>query len=114
MEVVKLTEAACNKARRLLDAEIAGNPEAVRAGLSVGVIGGGCSGLQYSLNFRNPTDEDFVYLCENGLPILVDPKSAVLLQGATIDFHDELGRSGFEVINPNATNGCGCGKSFGA
>lgn len=113
MEVVLLTEAAIQKASALLEAEKAKKPEAGEAGLAIGVIGGGCSGLQYALNFRNPTEDDLVHTYESGLRVIVDPKSAVFLQGTTIDFHDSLEQSGFEIQNPNARNSCGCNRSFG-
>ena len=82
-----------------------------KAGLRIAVVGGGCAGLSYKLGFDNPKEDDFVQ--EFGeLKVFVDPKSAILLQGSSLEFLDGLDRSGFEIINPNATGGCGCGKSF--
>lgn len=97
----------------MLETEVQRNPEAASAGLRISVVGGGCSGLQYSLNFTNPREEDLVFEYENGLKIIVDPKSAVYLTEATMDFYSGLNKSGFDISNPQAVNGCGCGKSFG-
>jgi len=104
---VSLTENARAQALRLK----ARSPEA-KDGLRIKVVGGGCSGLMYKLGWDDLTEVDTVFEYEDGLKVIVDPKSAVLLQGSTVDFHNELDRSGFEVLNPNATGGCGCGKSF--
>ena len=109
MSVVNLTEAASEKARSLMERD-------GRAGyaLRLRVVGGGCSGLQYQLMFDNEVDEldqegDF-----DGVRVVVDPKSAVYVIGTTIDYVDDLNRSGFRIDNPNASNTCGCGESFGA
>lgn len=112
MEIVKLTEAAQTKAKALLDREKASKTEAEQAGLRVAVLGGGCSGLQYSLSFRNREENDFVYEYENGLPVFVDERSAPFLTGAVMEYHDGIDQAGFEISNPNATSTCGCGKSF--
>jgi iron-sulfur cluster assembly accessory protein len=81
-------------------------------GLRVRVVGGGCSGLQYQMGLEpDPTGEDKV-VESRGLRVFVDPKSAVFLAGAEIDFVHELNGSGFKVNNPNAGSTCGCGKSF--
>ena len=107
MEVLKLTEAAQERAKTLLSKE-----DPPKEGLRVAIIGGGCSGLQYKIGWDNSTDNDFVHVYENGLKILVDPKSGVMLSGSTMDFYNSLDRSGFEIDNPNAQSSCGCGKSF--
>lgn len=107
MEILKLTEKAQSHALELLSRE-----DGAAVGLRVAVIGGGCSGLQYKLGWDDPKEEDFVHEYENGLRVLVDPKSATMLTGASVEFNDTLAKTGFEIINPNATSGCGCGKSF--
>lgn len=79
--------------------------------LRVGVRGGGCSGLSYSLNFDVKKEGDNVFEFEGTL-LLVDPKSLLYLGGMTLDFSDSLEGRGFKFINPNASKTCGCGESF--
>jgi iron-sulfur cluster assembly protein len=80
-------------------------------GLRLGVTGGGCSGLSYSINFDAQKERDNVI--ELGeIKILIDPKSSIYLKGVTLDFKDGLSGKGFVFSNPNATNTCGCGESF--
>lgn len=104
---VKLTEKAAEMVRKAMEQEnMAGH------GLRIGVIGGGCSGLQYLLDFApRPTGEDFVGE-QFGIPIFVDQYSAGHLQGTTIDYVDGLAGSGFKFENPNIQRACGCGSSF--
>lgn len=105
---VTLSAAAVKKARVLLTEQPAG------AYLRVGVRGGGCSGLSYSLTFeQKPGPHDEVIEVE-GVKLLVDPKSALYLQGTVIDFVDSLTGGGFKFQNPNAKINCGCGESFSA
>ena len=78
----------------------------------VGVVGGGCSGLSYKLDFDNeqkPTDQVFE---NNGVKIVTDLKSFLYLVNTTLDFSDGLNGKGFHFINPNASRTCGCGESF--
>jgi iron-sulfur cluster assembly protein len=80
--------------------------------LRVGVVGGGCSGLSYKLDFDNeqkPTDQVFE---DNGIKIVTDLKSFLYLVNTTLDFSDGLNGKGFHFINPNASRTCGCGESF--
>lgn len=107
MEVIKLTEAAQERASSLLSKE-----NEPKEGLRIAVIGGGCSGYQYKLGFDNVKESDEVHEYPNGLVVMVDPKSDVLLKGCTLEFHDQIDKTGFEVQNPNATGCCGCGQSF--
>jgi iron-sulfur cluster assembly accessory protein len=109
MSVVNVTEAAAEKAKALLERD-------GREGyaLRLRVVGGGCSGLQYQLMFDNEFDDLDQEDEANGLKVVIDPKSAVYLLGTTIDYVDDLNRSGFKIDNPNASNTCGCGESFGA
>lgn len=84
------------------------------AGLRISVTGGGCSGMQYGMALEErATDEDTIIEVEQ-LKIFVDPLSAPLLNGVTVDFLDSMEGSGFKFENPNATNSCGCGNSFSA
>jgi iron-sulfur cluster assembly protein len=105
-EIIKLTPAAQQQAKALLSKEV--SKEALR----IAVIGGGCSGLQYKLGWDNSKENDMVFEYENGLKVLIDDKSALFLLDSILEYHNDIDRSGFEVINPNAKNSCGCGKSF--
>lgn len=80
-------------------------------GLRLGVIGGGCSGLSYQMEFSERRTDDSVIDC-GGFLVLLDPKSTIYLKGITLDFQDGLQGKGFVFGNPNATNTCGCGESF--
>ena len=83
-------------------------------GIRVGVVGGGCSGFQYSMDFENEQkDGDQVYE-QGGVKVYLDPMSAMYLQGVTVDYVVGLQGAGFKFINPNAKNTCGCGQSFTA
>jgi iron-sulfur cluster assembly protein len=81
-------------------------------GLRLGVMGGGCSGLSYSIKFdSHPRERDRVYEFD-GVRVFVDPKSFVYLHGMTLDYEETLMRQGFNFINPNSSRSCGCGSSF--
>ena len=81
--------------------------------LRVFVAGGGCSGLQYGMGFEaEPRQGDAVFHVADGVKVLIDPQSAMYLQGASIDYVDSLMGGGFRVDNPNAVSSCGCGTSF--
>ena len=80
-------------------------------GLRVKVVGGGCSGLQYKVDFDNPKPTDKVFEKE-GAKVLVDMKSLLYLMGTELDYKDELMQSGFVFQNPNVKRACGCGASF--
>ena len=82
--------------------------------LRVSVVGGGCSGFQYSLSFDDTVRPDDAVIEQNGVRVLVDSVSAPYLQGTTIDYVSGLHGAGFKFINPNATRTCGCGSSFSA
>ncbi|MEE2657381.1 MAG: iron-sulfur cluster insertion protein ErpA [Candidatus Latescibacterota bacterium] len=81
-------------------------------GLRVAVMGGGCSGFQYKLEFVEAPEEMDQVFEENGVKVFVDPKSSLYLNGVVIDYEDGLMGSGFRVENPNARTTCGCGESF--
>jgi len=83
-------------------------------GLRLGIQGGGCSGLSYSVSFdTRPRERDRVYQFED-VKVFVDPKSFIYLQGMTLDYEETLMRQGFNFVNPNSTRSCGCGSSFSA
>jgi iron-sulfur cluster assembly protein len=82
--------------------------------LRVSVVGGGCSGMSYRLNFEKAAEEGDKVFEEHGVRVLVDGKSHLFLNGMTLDFSDGLNGSGFSFNNPNAKASCGCGSSFSA
>lgn len=80
--------------------------------LRLSVEGGGCSGFQYRFGLADNIDEDDIVTSEAGVTLVVDPISIDLVRGCAVDFVESLGGSAFQVKNPNAANGCGCGSSF--
>jgi iron-sulfur cluster assembly protein len=81
-------------------------------GLRLGVQGGGCSGLNYSIRFdAHPRERDRVFNFD-GVRVFVDPKSFIYLHGMTLDYQETLMQQGFVFVNPNAQRSCGCGSSF--
>ena len=108
--MIDVTEKAVGQIRRLMEQQ-----ELSSGGLRVGVIGGGCSGLSYSLRFdAKPHPRDKVFQVQEGVQLYVDPKSYLYLNGMTLEFSDGLSGRGFIFTNPNASRTCGCGSSFTA
>lgn len=106
---VQVTERAVKKIRVAMAKEGISPTE---GGLRLGVMGGGCSGLSYSIKFdTQPRDRDRVYEFD-GVRVFVDPKSFLYLHGMTLDYEETLMRQGFNFINPNSSRSCGCGSSF--
>ncbi len=81
-------------------------------GIRVGVVGGGCSGFQYSMDFESASRDGDLAFEQDGVKLFVDPMSSMYLQGVTIDYVVGLQGAGFKFNNPNARNTCGCGQSF--
>lgn len=107
--MITFSESAATKLADLLKTQ-AKPDEALR----VRVVGGGCSGLSYELEFDAPQPTDQVFEGPHGAKVLVDPKSYLYLAGTEIDYTDGLQGAGFSLKNPNAKGGCGCGSSFTA
>ena len=105
--MITLTDTAASKVKELLDAE--GNPELA---LRVAVRPGGCSGFAYEMFFDSDVAGDDELSDYDGVRVIVDPSSAQLLTGATLDYKDGLQQAGFSINNPNASRSCGCGQSF--
>ncbi len=106
---VNLSEAAVNQVKQLIAAQ---NLENVF--LRMGVKGGGCSGLSYSLEFDSelgPHDKTFDV---DGIKVVVDAKSYLYLNGTTLDYVTQGLTGGFTFLNPSAKSSCGCGTSFSA
>lgn len=80
--------------------------------LRVSVVGGGCSGLSYKLDFDNESQPNDQVFEDNGVKLVTDLKSFLYLCDTTLDFSDGLNGKGFHFINPNASRSCGCGESF--
>lgn len=80
--------------------------------LRIKVVGGGCSGLSYKMEFTTETTEKDKTLEGEGIKIVIDPKSLLFLKGIKIDYTDGLNGQGFVFNNPNAKSSCGCGTSF--
>ena len=107
--MIQVTEKAAEQIKKILD------KEGLRDhGLRVAVVGGGCSGMSYKMQFeKEPTADDKVYE-QGGVRIIIDAKSSIVLNGTTLDFSDGLNGTGFTFSNPNAKSTCGCGTSFSA
>ena len=107
--VITLTEAAIKEVKRLVNVQ-----GITEGGLRLGVKGGGCSGLSYTINFDEKIGPyDQVYDIE-GVKVIVDAKSAIYLQGTQLDYQKDLMGGSFKFVNPNANKTCGCGESFSA
>ena len=105
--IVTLTPNALKEIKRLQEVQGLG-----AAALRLGVKGGGCSGLSYTVNFdteMGPYDQSYEV---DGIRIIVDMKSAIYLQGTQLDYQKDLVSGQFKFSNPNAAKSCGCGESF--
>ncbi len=106
-EIVNITDKALDQIKVIFNQE---SPSADK-GLRLAVIGGGCSGLQYKIEFSQQKEKDNI-IERDGIRVLIDPKSSIYLKDVILDFQDGLNGKGFVFQNPNATNTCGCGESF--
>jgi iron-sulfur cluster assembly protein/iron-sulfur cluster insertion protein len=105
---VTLSDAATTKVADLLSQEEGGENLALR----VAVKPGGCSGYSYEMFFDAELLDDDVIRTFGTVKVVVDPASAELLTGSTLDYSDGLQGAGFNIVNPNASRTCGCGSSF--
>lgn len=106
--MITLTEKATKAVSRFIRSEKGA------AGLRLRVTGGGCAGLQYEMQLEAAAAANDTVVEHSNVKIFVDPQSAAMLEGLTIDFVDTMLESGFTFHNPNASSSCGCGKSFSA
>ncbi len=105
--MITVTDKAAQKAKSIL-AE-----RGVESGaLRVFVVGGGCSGYQYGMAIARNVEEGDIVIEAEGIKVLVDAESAPLLEGAEVDYVEDLMKSGFTIFNPNAVKSCACGSSF--
>lgn len=104
--LVSLTPAAAIEVKAMLS-----KPENTNKQLRLYVEKGGCSGMQYGMVFDEKRDGD-ACIEDHGVSVLVDAFSADYLRGTQVDFSDALSGGGFKIVNPNAKQSCGCGKSF--
>ena len=105
--LIKVTETAARKLASLLEQK--GNPNGA---LRLAVVGGGCSGLQYTMDLvEGPANRD-ILIQASDVRVVVDPKSALFVSGSVLDYSDDLQKGGFKVTNPNAVAHCSCGESF--
>tara|TARA_R110000824_G_scaffold202090_1_gene386262 strand:+ start:2647 stop:2970 length:324 start_codon:yes stop_codon:yes gene_type:complete len=105
--MVTVTETAINRIRNM-----ANDNDTPDNGVRIMVVGGGCSGLTYDMDFENETQEGDQVFEHEGVRVFVDPMSYVYLKGTQIDYVESFSFSGFRFENPNAQKSCGCGSSF--
>jgi iron-sulfur cluster insertion protein len=104
---ITVTESAARRIAILREQEQVGS-----ASLRIAVSGGGCSGFQYGLSFDDQTNPDDRVFQRDGVAVVVDDVSLDLLNGAEVDFVEDLMGASFQIRNPNAASSCGCGNSF--
>ena len=105
VEIVNLSESAKSEIKKLI------GQEKDTDGVRLSLLAGGCSGLSYHMEFDKIKENDFVSESD-GIKVIIDPKSALYLNGITLDYQGGLNGKGFTFSNPNATKSCGCGTSF--
>ena len=105
--MITLTEAAAGELGGVMEQKGMKDTHALR----VFVKGGGCGGMQYGMTFDTARDGDEVYE-QHGMKVLIDPTSLFYIEGASIDYVDNLMGGGFHIDNPQAVSSCGCGSSF--
>ncbi len=106
LDIVQLSQAAADRVRMIA------RKQSVPARLRLSVDGGGCAGFSYRFGMADSVEPDDSITERDGVQLLIDAISLDLLRGSTVDFVSNLGGSAFQVTNPNAASGCGCGSSF--
>ncbi len=104
---VRLTESAADRVKALIKME--GKPSLF---LRLGVLAGGCAGFQYTFNLEDTKGDDDIVFTSHNVELVIDESSLDLLNGAEIDYVEEMVGASFTVRNPNADSSCGCGNSF--
>ena len=104
--LVKLTESAGTKTHALIAREKQGSY------LRIAITGGGCNGLSYKLRFTAEPRRGDILVHTGGVPVVVDPKTALYLKGTVLDYSNRMVAGGFKFSNPNAKASCSCGESF--
>jgi iron-sulfur cluster assembly protein len=108
-----VTEKAASEVKRIIQEGQSNGSLPAKVYLRVRVVGGGCSGFQNKLDLDQEVSEKLDEVYEfHGVPVVVDKRSLMYLEGAMVDFHDDLNRRGFSITNPNAKSTCGCGSSY--
>jgi iron-sulfur cluster assembly accessory protein len=105
--VLTITEPAARRVRAVANRQ--GRPDAV---LRIRIVAGGCDGFEYEMDLEDAPAEADQVLEAHGLRVVIDPRSAPILQGSTLEFRDLMLGGGLKVVNPQATHECTCGKSF--
>jgi iron-sulfur cluster assembly accessory protein len=109
-EMINITTTAATKVKGILEQEKESIPA---GGLRIYVQGGGCSGFSYGMVLDEAADGDQVFE-QDGIKVIIDPMSMRYLEGAEVDYKEDLMGGGFAIKNPNAKSTCGCGHSFQA
>jgi len=105
--MLNISDSAARKIR-----DMAVQHQVDHSGVRVMVVGGGCSGLTYDMDFESEERDGDLVVERDGVKVYVDAMSLAYLEGTTIDFVETFSYAGFQFDNPNAQKGCGCGKSF--
>jgi iron-sulfur cluster assembly protein len=110
---IGLSEKAASEVKRIIAEQQDAGAATDKIYLRLRVVGGGCSGFQHKLDLDQVVDAklDNVYE-QHGVPVVIDRRSALYLDGVSVDYHEDLNRRGFSISNPSAKSTCGCGSSF--
>ena len=109
MPSITITDNAASKGKQLIGGQAAAMKE---PGLRVRVVGGGCSGMMYKMEFGDGPEEGDEAFENDGVTVNIDKKSLFFLNGSALDYLDGLTGAGFKFQNPNVMGSCGCGESF--